>query len=215
MALFYYSGLYKHISFKNFQDHQEELKNWIASYPILAPLVYVTLYIIITAFMIPVGILFSLLGGYLFPQPLSTFYVVTGASLGASIIFIAAKTALKDALEKRARPFFHKMKTHFQKNAVGYLLFLRFTPFFPFWAVNIAPAFFRIPLWTFAWTTFVGIIPGSFALTLFGSGIEISLESTEPFSVRSLFTPQFIIAISLLSCLSLSSILYKKLKAKK
>jgi len=69
----------------------------------------------------------------------------------------------------------------FQNNAASYLLFLRFVPLFPFWLVNLAPAFFKVQLSTYIWTTFVGIIPGSFVYTQAGSGLGVIFDEGAAF----------------------------------
>ena len=165
-----------------------------------------------TALSVPGAVFLTLLGGYLFPQPFSTIYVVFSATCGATLIFLAARTALKEILKKKAGPFLQKMEKGFQENAVSYLLFLRFVPLFPFWLVNIAPAFFRVSLITFVWTTLVGIFPGSLVFTLAGGGLEKILENNETFSITTIFNTQIKIALVLLGIIALVPIIWKKFK---
>jgi uncharacterized membrane protein YdjX (TVP38/TMEM64 family) len=104
------------------------------------------------------------------------------------------------------------MEKGFNENAASYMLFLRFVPLFPFWVVNLAPAFFGVPLRTFLWTTFIGIIPGSFVFTLAGSGLEKVFEMGQDFSLGALFNTELKIALSLLGVLALVPILVKKFR---
>ena len=92
------------------------------------------------------------------------------------------------------------------------MLFLRFVPLFPFWIVNIAPAFFGVRLRTFVWTTLVGIAPGSFVFTLAGAGLETIFDTNQPFSISAIFNTQMKIALSLLGVFALVPILIKKIK---
>ena len=55
------------------------------------------------------------------------------------------------------------MKAGFKTNAMSYLLFLRFVPAFPFWAVNLMAAVLGVPLKTYVVGTFFGIIPATMA----------------------------------------------------
>ncbi len=41
-------------------------------------------------------------------------------------------------------------------------------PIFPFWVINIVPAILNMRLAPFALATFLGIIPGTFAIALSG-----------------------------------------------
>lgn len=214
MLLIYLTGVYRYLSFDALKTYHATLKTFIAAHPVLLPFLYIFTYIILTALSVPGAIFLTLLGGYLFPQPLSTLYVVFSATCGATLVFLAAKTALGDALRQKAGPFLKKMEKGFQDNAASYLLFLRFVPLFPFWIVNLAPAFFGVPLRTFLWTTLVGITPGSFVFTLAGGGLEKILDTQQAFSIGAIFNTQLKIALTLLGVLALVPIVIKKLKKK-
>ena len=90
------------------------------------------------------------------------------------------------------------MEKGFQENAANYLLFLRLVPLFPFWLVNLAPAFFGIKLKTFLWTTFIGIIPGSFVYAQAGVGLGAIFDTDKPFSIDTIFNWQMKIKYPLL-----------------
>jgi uncharacterized membrane protein YdjX (TVP38/TMEM64 family) len=212
MAVVYFTGVYKYLSFDSLRANHMELKAYIAEHPISVPVLFILTYIVFTALSVPGAIFLTLLGGYLFPQPWSTTYVVFSATIGATLIFLAARTALGDSLRKKAGPFLQKMESGFKENAASYLLFLRFVPVFPFWAVNLAPAIFGVPLNTFVWTTLVGIIPGSFVFTLAGGGLEKIFESQGEFSLSTVFNTQLKIALCLLGVLALVPVIIKKLK---
>jgi uncharacterized membrane protein YdjX (TVP38/TMEM64 family) len=214
MAVIYLTGAYRYFSFESLKSYHHELKIFILAHPILVPFLYILAYIILTALSIPGAIFFTLLGGYLFPQPFSTLYVVFSATCGATLVFLAAKTALGDSLKQKAGPFLKKMEKGFQENAASYLLFLRFVPIFPFWIVNLAPAFFAVPLRTFIWTTLVGITPGSIVFTLAGGGLEKILETQQTFSISVIFNTELKIALTLLGILALVPIVIKKFKKK-
>lgn len=212
MALIYFSGLFRYLSFDCLKLYHQNLKTYISEYPVAVPILYILIYIILTALSVPGAIFLTLLGGYLFPQPWSTIYVVFSATCGATLIFLTARTALADFLREKAGPFLKKMEKGFQENAVSYLLFLRFVPLFPFWIVNIAPAFFGVRLRTFVWTTLIGIAPGSFVFTLAGGGLEKIFESNQAFSLNTILNTQLKIALALLGIFALIPILIKKIK---
>ena len=215
MGAIYFSGLYRYLSFDCLKEYHHNLKAYILLHPVLVPILYMLIYIVLTALSVPGAIFLTLLGGYLFPQPWSTIYVVSSATCGAVLIFLAARTALAPFLKEKAGPFLKKMEQGFQENAASYLLFLRFVPVFPFWIVNLAPAFFGVPLRTFVWTTLVGIAPGSFVFTLAGGGLEKIFESDQAFSLNAVFNTQLKIALTLLGIFALVPILIKKMKQRR
>ena len=87
-------------------------------------------------------------------------------------------------------------------------------PLFPFWLVNLAPAFLGVPLRTFVWTTFVGIIPGSFVFAQAGTGLGAILDSNQEFSIHAIFNWQVKIALIALGIFALLPILIKKIRRK-
>lgn len=212
MAIAYVTGLHEYVTVESLQEHRIVLLTLVATRPILAPFVYMIVYTISTALSIPGAIFLSIFGGFLFPQPFSTIYVVIGATLGAMIIFLIAKTALGETLKHKAGPLLQKMQTGFQENAANYLLFLRLVPIFPFWLVNLAPAFFGVRLYTFAWTTFLGIIPGAFVFTQAGVGLGAILDAGEKLSIDTIFNNQVKIALIALGIFALLPVVIKKLR---
>lgn len=214
MAAIYFSGLYRYLSFDCLKLYHATLKEMINAHPVAVPVVYILIYIALTALSVPGAVFLSLLGGYLFPEPLSMFYVLFSATCGATLILLAARTAFGDTLKEKAGPFLKKMEKGFSENAASYMLFLRFVPLFPFWIVNLAPAFFGVRLWTFVWTTLVGIAPSSFVFTFAGRGLEKIFESNQPFSLGAVFNTQLKIALVLLGVLALVPIVIKKMRKK-
>jgi uncharacterized membrane protein YdjX (TVP38/TMEM64 family) len=75
---------------------------------------------------------------------------------------------------------------------------------FPFWLVNLAPAFAPVPLATFAAATFIGIVPGSFVLANLGQ----SLGRID--SARGLVSPETLAALALLGLLALVPLWWRK-----
>lgn len=214
MAIVYATGLYKSFSYQTLKAYHSDLKLYVSKHYIFSPFAFILVYILSTALSIPGGIFLSLIGGFLFPEPLSTLYVVIGATIGAALLFLSARTALGKHLFKKAGPFLKKMESGFKKNVVSYLLFLRFVPLFPFWLVNLAPAFFNVRLRTYLWTTLVGILPGAYVFTQAGEGLGAIFESQGGISIDAIFNTKIKIALIALGIFALIPIVIKKIREK-
>jgi uncharacterized membrane protein YdjX (TVP38/TMEM64 family) len=125
-------------------------------------------YVGAVAFSLPGGLLLSLTMGFVFGRWVGTALVVVAATIGAVILFLAARYIFADAARRRLGTLGEKINAGFTENAFNYMLFLRLVPVFPFFLVNLAPAFTSIPLRTFALATFVGVIPGTFVFVNLG-----------------------------------------------
>src|SRR5471030_2459530 len=148
----------RYLSFEQLAAHREWLLAEVARLGLLAPVLYALIYAAATGLSIPGASLLTLTAGFLFGTLAGTAIVVVGATLGAIIIFLVARTAFGDVLRARAGPFIRKLEDGFRANALSYLLVLRLIPIFPFWLVNLVPAFLGVALWTFILGTFLGII---------------------------------------------------------
>lgn len=215
MVLVYFTDAFKFLDYETIRYHHNELTELVNNHPISAPVIFIGSYAVITLLSVPIAIFASLIGGFLFRQPWCTIYVVIGATTGATLLFLAAKTAFGNYLKRKAGPRLKKLEKGFNKNAASYLLFLRFVPLIPFWLVNLAPAFFNVRLSTYIWTTIIGITPGAFVTTLAGRGLNTIFETSEEFSASSVLNPQLTIALIGLGILALLPIVVKKFREKK
>jgi uncharacterized membrane protein YdjX (TVP38/TMEM64 family) len=207
-------GLDDYLSFEALRDHREQLLAWVGDNALLAPLVFAALYAAVVALSIPGGAVLTIAGGFLFGALLAGLYVVVAATLGATILFLVAKSALGDLLRARAGPWLQRMEAGFQDNALSYLLVLRLIPIFPFWLVNLVPAFLGVRLSTYVIGTFVGIIPGSFVYASVGNGLGAVFDAGEVPDLGIIFRPAILIPIIGLAALALLPVLYRKWRAR-
>ncbi len=203
------------LSFEALRDNREILMAFVQDQAILAVAVFVALYAVSTATSLPGGAVLSIAGGFLFGSVAGTAWIVIGATIGATALFLVAKTAFGDALRAKAGPWLKKMEAGFQDDALSYMLVLRLVPLFPFFVVNLVPALLGVRLRTYVVATFVGIIPGAFVFASVGAGLGSVFDSMEAFSPASALTPEVITALVGLAVLSLIPVAYKKLKARR
>ncbi len=212
MIAAYFLGAADYFTYGMLKERHMTLEILVKEHYFSASAIFIATYIVSTALSLPVGIYISLIGGFLFAQPWSTLYVVFGATIGACILFLAAKTALRDLLIQEYSETFSKMKDGFNENAASYLLFLRFVPVFPFWLVNLAPALFGVRFWTFVWTTALGIAPAAFVFTQFGAGLGAVFEGKKEFSLNNVFNNDVKIALAGLAILVLIPVVVKMIR---
>jgi len=213
-AAFFALGLHRYISFSTLSEHRGTLLALVERHAVLAPLAFMAGYALAVAFSIPGAAVLTIAGGFMFGTWAGTVYVVVGATLGAVGVFLAARTALGQGLRRRAGPWMKRLETGFRENALSYLLVLRLVPLFPFWLVNLVPAFLGVPLGTYALGTFVGIIPGSFVYTSVGNGLGAVFETGGTPDLRIIFEPEILLPIVGLSLLALIPVIYKRIKGK-
>lgn len=209
------SGLHEYLSFDALREHRETLLRLVADNATIAPLAFISIYAGVIALSIPGGAVLTIASGFLFGIWLGGLYVVIGATAGATAVFLIARTALGDALRAKAGPWLQRMEAGFQENALNYLLVLRLIPIFPFWLVNLVPAFLGVGLGTYVIGTFFGIIPGSLVFASVGNGLGAVFDAGETPDLGIIFKPEIIGPIIGLALLALLPVVYRKLKQRK
>lgn len=215
IGAFFALGLDQYLTFDALRENRALLDDFVVQQGVIAVALYIAIYAISVALSVPGASILTIAGGLLFGQWFGSVYVVIGATFGAVGIFLIAKTALGDALRRRAGPAMQKMEAGFQENALSYLLVLRLIPLFPFFLVNIVPAFLGVNLRTYVIGTFIGIIPGSFVYATVGAGLGSIFEQNAEFSLKGVLTPEITAALVGLAVLALLPVAYKKFTASK
>ena len=207
-------GLHEYLTFDALRAHRDDLLAWVEGHAVLAAAVFMLTYAAATVFVPPSGTVMTVMGGFIFGAVLSTVYVVVGATVGATALFLAARLAIGDLLRKRAGAGIRKMEEGFRENAMSYMLVLRLVPLFPFWLVNIAPAFLAVPLRVYVIGTFLGIIPGTAVYATFGAGIGSILDTNQELTLTGIVTPEIIAGLVGLGLLAFIPVVYKRFKGR-
>ena len=168
----YALGLQNDLSLAALVEHRDAIRGWVDAHMLPAVAVFALIYVGVVALSIPAAAAMSLAGGFLFGWMVSAPVTTLAATVGAAIVFEIVKTSFGAALAERSGPFLQRLSQGFAENGFSLLLFLRLTPVFPFWAVNAVAGLSRMPLGTFILATLIGIIPGSVAFALIGSGLD-------------------------------------------
>jgi len=179
MAFVFAMGWHRYLTITALAENREALRGYIEEHWLLSLAAFVALYAAAVALSLPGGAILTITGGFLFGWLLGGVASVLAATIGATILFLIAKSTLGDLLAARAGPLLTRFRQGFQKDAFSYLLFLRLVPIFPFWLVNLAPGLLGVPFTTYFIATILGIIPATFAFALAGSGLDSVIEAQQ------------------------------------
>ncbi len=215
ITLFFLLELDRYLSFEALRENRAVLADWVAANRLSAVACYILLYIAVVALSLPGGAVLTIAGGFFFGPAWGTLWTVIGATIGATLLFLAAKTALGDVLRARAGPALRRMESGFQENALSYMFILRLVPVFPFFLVNLAPAFLGVPLHTYIIASFFGIIPGTFVYALVGNGLGAIFDAGKTPDLSIIFAPEILLPLLGLAALAMVPVLYKRISGKK
>ncbi len=203
------------LSFENLADNRQWLSDAVAANALLVAVAFIGIYALAVAFSVPGATVLTLSSGFLFGTILGAAYAVIGATLGATALFLIARTSFGEIFRSRTEGVLGRVKEGFQRDALSYLLFLRFVPLFPFFLINLAAAFLEIPTRIFVIGTGVGIIPGALVYASVGNGLGVVLDQGEAPDLGIIFTPPILLPLLGLGFLSLVPILVKRWRGRR
>lgn len=213
LALFLLLDCKRFVSFEMLSRHHVALVAWVAQNPLQASLLYVLVYAFVVAFSLPVAVLVTPVGGYLFGVWLGAALSVIGATVGSIVLFLAARSALHDVFHRKAGATLARLEAGFRRDSFNYLLFLRLVPVFPFWLVNIVPALLGMRLGPYVLATVIGIIPAAIVYASLGAGLGMVIERGEVPDLGVIFEWHILLPLLGLSLLALIPVVYSRVRA--
>lgn len=216
LVLGYALGLQNYLSLTFLAEQREALRAYVDANFLWSALLFLVVYILAVAFSFPAASVLTIFGGFLFGWLIGGALVAVGATIGASILFLATRSAFGGFLRHRVDGVVKKMADGFRENAFGYLFVIRLAPVFPFFVVNIAAALFDISLGRFFTATLFGILPGTFAYAYLGQGVDSVLVAAQASGreaqISDLVTPEITLAFFALAFVALIPTVVKHIR---
>jgi uncharacterized membrane protein YdjX (TVP38/TMEM64 family) len=226
MAAVFAMGWHRHLSLETLVQHRTALAAFVAAHYATALGAFMAIYVAAVALSIPGAFLLTLTAGVLFGTIVGGIAVVIAATIGASIIFLIARSAFAAYVVRRAGPRLTRIVDGFCADAFSYLLFLRLVPLFPFFLVNLAPALVGVRLPVFVAATAIGIIPATLVFASVGAGLDSVIRAQDAvhqsciasgrsdcqldFALSAVLTPQLVGALVALGLLALVPVIVKR-----
>lgn len=208
LAAGYGLGWQRYLALDYLAESRLALKGLVTANPVTAALAFMGVYTLVVALSVPAASILTIFAGFLFGWLAGGALVAVAATAGATLLFLAARTAFGDFLRGRVRGRALRLAEGFEKDAFGYLLALRLAPIFPFFVVNVAPAFFHVRLRTYLAATFLGILPGTFAYAYLGRSIDAVLTEAHrtgrPVGLVDFVSPDITVAFLLLALIAVA-----------
>jgi len=226
------SGAARYLTLSSIAEHRDGLKAMVEAHYLAALGGYMLAYVASIALSLPGGALLTILGGFLFGWFTGGVATVIAATGGATIVFLIAKSSFGAFLAEKVGGRTKAFAEGFRQDAFNYMLFLRLVPLFPFWLVNIAPALFNVSSRTYIVSTFIGIIPATFAFSTLGAGLDSIIMAQKAayeacvavhgkvqchfaLDPSALITPQLIAAFAALGVIAVIPVMWKRYKAQR
>ncbi len=218
VAVIGFIALRDHLGFEALRENRQSLIAFRDMNYALTALVFIGLYTLIVAFSLPGATIATLTGGFLFATFPGSLFNVTGATLGATVIFLAARWGFGERLGaklQRSEGAVKRIKQGIDENQWSMLFLIRLVPAVPFVVANLVPSFMQVPTHRFVVSTFFGIIPGAVVYTSVGAGLGEIFARGETPDLGVLFEPHILLPILGLCALALLPVLIKAIRGRK
>lgn len=175
----------RYFSVEQLKEHRAQLLTFITAHYIQAVLCFIALYIG-TAFFLPGALVLTIAGGMMFGAFPTVLYVNIGATTGAVLAFVTARSFVGGWVQERFKEQLTRFNAELSRHGHNYLLTLRLIPIAPFFVINYCAGLTRIPIRTFIWTTSLGMIPGSLIYAFIGEQVRFLNAPADLFSWKIL-----------------------------
>lgn len=186
---------------------QEALRQLIAGYGMLAPFIYMLIYTVAPALLLP-GLPITIAGGILFGPFWGVVYTITSSTIGACIAFLISRYVARGWIEEKLRsPRWRRLDEGVEKHGWKVVAFTRLIPLFPFNLLNYAFGMTKIGFWPYAVATFICTLPACIAFIVFSSSLLDLLKGK--------ISATFVLGIALVVLVSLIPLFYRYYQKKK
>ena len=154
----------------------------------------------------------AIMGGFIFGKWIGTIVVVSGLTIGATLLYVFGNYFVKDLIREKFLNKYQNLENKFKKSEFIYLLFYRMVGGIPWQLQCLLPTLFDVKLKNYFFSTLIGVVPGVFLITSIGSGLEkiINKNSEVPKIIDIIFSPDIYIPLLAFFFLILISIFLRK-----
>lgn len=162
----------KYFSFEMIKEQKSQLQNLIDMNFYVYYILFFLLYIVVTAFALPFAALKTILAGALFGFFPGIILTSFASSIGSTLCFLMSRFVLRDYIEKKYKKYVKKINDGVKKDGTYYLFFVRLSPIFPFFIINLAFGLTKMKASTFYIVSQVGMLIGTSVFV--NAGVQLS-----------------------------------------
>ena len=198
---------------KNNRDYFFGLKQSNLFLISLVFLISTIIWVIMAGFGLPV----ALLAGFIFGKWYGTLILITGMSIGATILYMFGNYFFREMIKEKFLNRFKNLEIKFKKSEFIYLLAYRLIGGIPFALSNVLPCIFNVRVSNFFWATLIGLTPQLFLVVSIGSGLEKIIEQNleAPRIIDLIYSPDIYIPMIAFAALLIAAIIARKIFYKK
>jgi len=181
------------LTLENLKARQADIEVYRSSYPVLAVLIFCSMYIVFTALSIPGAVFLTLIGGAIFGLFYGTIWISISSTTGATLAFLMSRFFFQDAVKEKFGDRLSGIEENLKKDGAFYLFSMRLVPAIPFFMINLVMGLTPIKASHYILASWSGMLAGT--IVYVNAGTQLSkLES-----LGGILSPPIIISFLLLA----------------
>ncbi len=161
VLVFFVFDLGRFLDFETLKAAQGEIEAFRDARPILATVLFFTVYVVVTGLSLPGATIMTLAGGAVFGLAWGLVLISFASTIGATLAFLIVRFIAREPVQRRYGDKLRTINKGVEREGAFYLFALRLVPIFPFFLINIVMALTPIRAWTFYWVSQVGMLAGT------------------------------------------------------
>ena len=191
------------------KQRYQDLLLLIDTNPLFYYLIFFLVYILVTALALPISLLKTLLAGVLFGLWPGVILTSFASTIGSTLCFLLSRYLFKETVQGKYQKYLGKINQGIKDEGLLYLLFLRLSPIFPFFVINLTFGLTHMKWTNFYWISQLGMLPAT--ILFVNAGVQLA----EINDVKDILTLKIIISFSALGLLPIiTKRIYEKFKKK-
>ncbi len=193
VSLFLFTDLRQMLTLDNLKLRRDEFRELATTQPLFMSAAYFGVYVLVAALSLPGAAILTLAGGAIFGFGWGLILVSFASTVGACFAFLAARWLLRDTVRQKFGERLAAVEQGIAREGAFYLFTLRLIPAVPFFAVNLLGGLTPLRLFTFAWVSQLGMLPGTAVYV--NAGTQIANINT----LAGIMSPQLWLSFVLLA----------------
>lgn len=197
------------LSFKVIKQLYGDLQLFIDEKFLFYYLLFFFAYIIVTALALPISLLKTLLAGALFGLLPGVILTSFASTIGSTLCFLLSRYLFKDLIQEKYKKYLSKVNQGIKEEGLLYLFFLRLSPIFPFFIINLTFGLTNMKWTNFYWISQLGMLPAT--ILFVNAGKQLSQIN----NLEDILTMKVIISLSAIGLLPIiTKRIYERFKTK-
>lgn len=190
VILIFAMGWNRYLSLDTLREHGQAFRDFTAANYVVSLLLLMLLFATLTASVVPGVFFVTITAGYLFGPWVGGVATSIAATAGALVVYGVARTALGDALRRKAERdagLMQKVCDAIDRDTFWYVLASRLAVVVPFHMINVAAGLMAVRLGPYSLATVIGLLPAHTIYCWIGARLNALLAEDPNPDFQALF----------------------------